>query len=163
MEGIRGFVYSVLVISVSGAVITMFSPENRGVSKYLQFLVSIVVTSVLLFPLCSVVGKLPELTEYDIVFEVEDSDASVYIQTVAEEACENIEKTLTDNLYERFDIMPVRVEVYSNGDAADLLIERISVYYNKENRLLYSDTIIFLEDMFGEECEVDVMYEDTES
>ncbi len=163
MEGIRGFVYSVLVISVSGAVITMFSPEKSGVSKYLQFLVSIVVTSALLFPLCSAVGKLPELSAYDIEFDVEESDASIYIRTVAEQACKNVEKALSEDLYDRFDIMPTSVAVCGNGDAEELLIESISVYYAEEKELLYSDTVNYLKDIFGEECEVNVMYEDTES
>lgn len=159
MEGFRGFVYSILVVSASGAAITMFAPENNGVKKYLHFLVSLVVTSVLLFPLCSVAGKLPDFTKYDIKFDTKGGDASLYAQTVAEQACKNIEDELSDRLFERFDITPTDIEVYSNGDIEEMMIEGVCVYYSKENRLLFSDTVNFIKGIFGGECEVTVMYE----
>ncbi len=162
MEGLRELVYSVLVISVSGAVITMFAPEKSETSRFLHFLVSIAVTSVLLLPLGSVAGKLPELASYDIEFDIKSGDADVFTETVTEQACRNIENELSQGLYERFDVSPLRVEVFSNGEAQALLIESVKVYYGTENSLLYSDTVNYVKKIFGIECEVNVMYEDTE-
>ncbi len=162
MEAVREFVYSVLIVSVSGAIISMFAPENHRVSKYLNFLVSLVVTSVLLLPMSSVVGKLPQLSDFDIEFDTSTRELSVYTDTLLVEICKNIETELTEDLCERFDIKPSRIEVHSNGDVEDLLIVGIDIYYESSNRLLYSDTVKHIKSIMGDECEVKVMYEDTE-
>ena len=161
MEGVCEFVYSVLVVSVSGAAVTMFAPDDNGVSKYIHFLVSIVVTVVLLSPMFSVAGKLPELISGDIVFDIKRDDATSYKETVVDQTCRNIGKELADRLYERFDVGVSEVEVYSNGEVEDLKIESVKIYYSVKNSLLYSDTVNFIKDIFGGECEVYVMYEDT--
>ncbi|MBR4881691.1 MAG: hypothetical protein IKU19_07135 [Clostridia bacterium] len=162
MEGIREFVYSILIVSVSGAVITMFAPENPGISKYLRFLVGIVITFVLLLPVAKVIGELPDLVPYEIEFDLDDRDASVYTETVVERTCKEIGAELSEDLSERFDITPAGIDIISNGDVEALEVVSVAVYYGIENSLLYSDTVKYIEGIFGKECEVAVLYEDTE-
>ncbi len=160
MGGIREFVYSLLIVSVSGSVITMFAPENPRVSKYLNFLISLVITSVLLLPLCNAVVKLPQIKTGDIDFAEGQASMSTYTDTVLEQACENIERELKDTLYQRFDVEPADVKVISNGVPEALEIKEIEVIYDIENGLLYSDTVNYIRSIFDKDCEVRVTCED---
>ncbi len=162
MEAIREFVYSILVISVSGAAITMLAPENSSVSKHLRFLVGIVVTSALLFPISSAIGKLPTLTRADIEFDISNKEITVYTDTISDQVCKDIESELADMLYERFEVKPTNIDVKSNGKADALKIESVSVCYRSENILLYSDTVNYIRSLFGEGCEVSINYENAE-
>lgn len=161
MSQIREFVFSILVISVSGAAVTMFLPENSKTVKYVHFLVGIIVTSVLLMPLGRMKGILPELITKDIEFDIKETEISAYTSALADEAINNIEKSVSDRIYERFDIRPLRVEVDCNYDIENLLINRVDIYFDVKNKLLYSDTVNFTEGIFEGSCEVRVMYEDT--
>lgn len=161
MSGVRDFVYSLLIVSVSCSVVTMIMPENQRVSKYLNFLISIVVTSVLLFPLCNVLGKLPQLNTVDIEVDAGQADLSLYTDAILKEACVKIEDEVRDMLKERFDTEPKDVNVISNNDHQALKVEEITVVYSVNKKLLFSDTVNYIKDIFGADCEVRVVYEDT--
>lgn len=161
MSGVRDFVYSLLIVSVSCSVVTMIMPENPRVSKYLNFLISIVVTSVLLFPLCNALGKLPQLNTVDIEVDAGQADLSLYTDAILKEACVKIEDEVRDMLKERFDTEPEDVNVISNNDHQALKVEEINVVYSVDKKLLFSDTVNYIKDIFGTDCEVMVVYEDT--
>ncbi len=161
MSGVRDFVYSLLIVSVSCSVVTMIMPENPRVSKYLNFLISIVVTSVLLFPLCNALGKLPQLNTVDIEVDSGQADLSLYTDAILKEACVKIEDEVRDMLKERFDTEPEDVNVISNNDHQALKVEEITVVYSVDKKLLFSDTVNYIKDIFGTDCEVRVVYEDT--
>ena len=161
MSGVRDFVYSLLIVSVSCSVVTMIMPENPRVSKYLNFLISIVVTSVLLFPLCNALGKLPQLNTVDIEVDAGQADLSLYTDAILKEACVKIEDEVRDMLKERFDTEPQDVNVISNNDHQALKVEEITVVYSVDKKLLFSDTVNYIKDIFGTDCEVRVVYEDT--
>lgn len=161
MSGVRDFVYSLLIVSVSCSVVTMIMPENPRVSKYLNFLISIVVTSVLLFPLCNALGKLPQLNTVDIEVDAGQADLSLYTDAILKEACVKIEDEVRDMLKERFDTEPEDVNVISNNDHQALKVEEITVVYSVDKKLLFSDTVNYIKDIFGTDCEVRVVYEDT--
>ena len=161
MSGVRDFVYSLLIVSVSCSVVTMIMPENPRVSKYLNFLISIVVTSVLLFPLCNALGKLPQLNTVDIEVDSGQADLSLYTDAILKEACVKIEDEVRDMLKERFDTEPEDVNVISNNDHQALKVEEITVVYSVDKKLLFSDTVNYIKDLFGTDCEVRVVYEDT--
>ena len=161
MSGVRDFVYSLLIVSVSCSVVTMIMPENPRVSKYLNFLISIVVTSVLLFPLCNALSKLPQLNTVDIEVDAGQADLSLYTDAILKEACVKIEDEVRDMLKERFDTEPEDVNVISNNDHQALKVEEITVVYSVDKKLLFSDTVNYIKDLFGTDCEVRVVYEDT--
>lgn len=161
MSGVRDFVYSLLIVSVSCSVVTMIMPENPRVSKYLYFLISLVVTSVLLFPLCNALGKLPQLNTVDIEVDAGQADLSLYTDAILKEACVKIEDEVRDMLKERFDTEPEDVNVISNNDHQALKVEEITVVYSVDKKLLFSDTVNYIKDIFGTDCEVRVVYEDT--
>ena len=160
MIEIREFIFSLLIVSVSGATVTMFLPENTKTAKYLHFLVGIVVTSVLLMPLGRLKYILPELVPIEIQFDIKDTDVSVYTSTVISDTCRRIGNELSDLIVERIGVRPSRIEVYSNRDPENLMVNCVKIYFGEKNKLLYSDAYKYTKEILGADCEVNIMYED---
>ena len=159
MAKISEYIYSLLILSASAAVITMLLPEGSKLTRHMKFLCGIVITSLLLLPLGSVLGELPQLVLGDIDFDVKEGDTAAYSESVIDEACRILQQRITEDLYDRFDTEPLYVTVYTNGDPQNLTVDRVAVCYRKNNKLLFTDTEKYLEDILGSECDVIVSAE----
>ena len=157
MTSIREYIFSLMIISISCAAVNMLTADNSSVSKYVRFLVSLIVTTVLLSPLQSAVGEIPELfiDDIEISFDGDDESVMVYADPVIEEACRQLEEEIIYELENRLSATPARVQLLCNtDDIENIVIEKISVIYPEYNKMLFSDTEKYIEDTMECECEV---------
>ncbi len=157
MAEIREYIYSLLVISLACSAVNILTPDNSSVSKYINLLLGLIVTAVLLYPLQSVLNVLPELCnrEYLITSAYTDTADRVYADRIISVTCDNVEKEVSDMLEKRFSSKPSDVEVICNSeDISNVIIEKITVKYPHVNRLMIYDVKKYVEETLKSECEV---------
>ena len=90
-----GYVLSVLGIVVAGVIIDVIIPSGQ-INKYIKSIYSIFVVAVLLSPLIKIVNGSKKIEFTYTNFEMDQS----LIEYINEQKVENLQKTISQNLYE---------------------------------------------------------------
>lgn len=166
MQEIKEYIFSLMIVSVCCGMVSMLMPDNSRINKYVQFILSLVVTTILLNPIGSLIGIIPELidTEALLSYDEEDIEVSLYADLIIKKTEENIAREVSDMVEARFRVKPVSVTVECTQEGnGDVRVKNIYIIFNRNNRYLYSDTEKYISDMFNGECGVICRYEDDQS
>ncbi|MBE6574557.1 MAG: hypothetical protein E7652_09245 [Ruminococcaceae bacterium] len=157
MQGIREYVFSIMVITISSAALNMLAPEGKSISKYLHFLCALAVCCVILMPINSVFDTLPHIFDIDtesVEAGTEEYDRA-YIDSLISKSIEIIEKDIKDSVEKKLECKVSCVSVeYNADDVSNIRIDRVRIGYKNENKYLFSDTENYVSELCDCECEV---------
>lgn len=157
VQAVKEYVFSIMIVSISCAALNILTPEGSGTSKYVHFIAALVVSTVLLSPIQSLVGVLPDIFDkgYSIPAYAEKNSEYLYTDTIISETIENIKNTLASQLYNRFGYEACDLIIECDtSDSKNVAINEVTVIYEKDNRFLFSDTENYIKELLGCECEV---------
>lgn len=157
MESVRGYIFSLMIVSVCCGVVSILTPDNSSINKYVQFILSLIVTVILLSPISSVLKVFPELIDNGINIDITDDqiEAFDYVDPLITQTLDIISEELKIQIKSKFGVEPEDVLVYCDSDDIEnIIINKALVIYDSENKLLFSDTQRFVSSLIGQECEV---------
>ncbi|MBE6686952.1 MAG: hypothetical protein E7591_06935 [Ruminococcaceae bacterium] len=159
MGRLKEYIFSLMIVSVSCAAVNMLAPDNSKLSKYVHFLVGLVVALAMLLPIQSIVRDMPLLFD-EAVFEDKRSVITSLVdesELIIEESVSIMERELKEQIENRLSkkISNISIE-YDAQDPENVIITKVRVEYDKSNRLLFSDTERYVEELLLCECEVGV-------
>ena len=157
MEKIREYIFSIMIVSLSGAAVNMLAPENSNLSKYVHFLIALVISLVMLSPLYSFIYELPDIFDKEYIQKSEYSISSDLVSenAIIAETIEIMKKEVETAIESRFNCDVKEIEIICNTDDIEkIYITYIKISYEKENKYLFSDTKKYITDLFNCECEV---------
>ena len=157
----REYIISVITVSLTAAVITSLSPDEKRSGKYIKYLSGLVVLAVTIMPLLSASFdfKLPELPE-EYTYN-EDEAAKNYRDKIINQTIEIVKNDIKTVLYTDFHVHGDYVSVEITADRENYSDLR----FNKIIITLYSygswADAASIEEYFKEKylCEVNVVYE----
>lgn len=157
MQKIKEYIFSLMIIAFSCAIIELLSPENKGMSKYLHFTAALVICTVILSPIQSLLGVLPDI--FDIDLEVpalaEYTGPQEYTDIIINESIDKVKAEIKNELVRKFRCEPCEVDVgYDASDVGNIIITGVRIGYEVSNRYLFSDTENYIEEMMKCDCEV---------
>lgn len=162
MNAVKEYIFSLMIISVSCGAVSMLAPEGTRLNNYVRFLISLIITVVLLSPLGSLMGALPELSAGDIKLDLTNNELEAISaeDKIITETCEMIKEEIRTKIENRLSYTPKDIEIECGHDANEsVTIEKITVVYEKNSAFLFSDTEKIISELFMNECEVLCRYE----
>ncbi len=163
MQAVKEYIFSLMIISVSCGAVSMLAPEGSQLKNYIKFLISLIITVVILSPLSSLMGILPELTAVDINIDFFNKDIKTIssVDKIVEETCNLLKEEVKDEIGRKLSVAPIDIEFQCTyGEDEKVIIEKIIVIYDTNNSFLFSDTEKLISELFMKECEVICRYED---
>ena len=157
MQAVKEYIFSLMIVSVCCGVAGMLVPDNSSVNRYVQFIISLIVTVMILTPVSSVIGVLPELIDMggELSLFAEDVETMSHADRIIAETVENISLEVREKLIDKFSVEPADIEIEcDSSDIENVKIDKITVIYRDNNKFLMSDTIKYISELFYDECEV---------
>ncbi len=157
MEALKGYCYSLIVITVCTTVVMLIAPEKSGLMKYVKWIAALSVTATLIIPLRNIGGeiKIDLDSEYATTAREQKSGRELILSALSDEIADSVENIL----YERFELVCKSVKVEINSDETEnVSIEKITVYVPTKSRFLISDIRTYLKELYL--CEIEVRSSD---
>lgn len=157
MDGLKSYIFSIMIVSVTAAAINILAPEKGDIPKYMQFLLAIIISCVILLPVSSLLVTLPDIFNIEYTKELSCFDENeLYPNKLVSETICIIENNISSEISKKFNTTPLLVNISCNTEDIDnIIIERIKIIFDKENKLMFSDIKKYIENIF--ECEVIVV------
>ena len=127
----REYIFSIIGASLIAAVITLFLPEGKDISKYVKLLVSLAVICVIVNPFENASGGLT-ISEWfsALIPNVEESAAQdKYYGVLTDIGERELEKRLEDLICEKFSIGAddIEITVEAHEENGTLTLDRVAV------------------------------------
>lgn len=162
---VREYIFSLMIVSACCGIVSILAPDNTSLNKYVHFLISLIVTVILLSPIDSVLGLIPELMDSSINIEIanDENDSYDYTEALIKETCDNISEEIKLQIRNKFNVEPNEVVVCCDtDDIENITVNKIDITYSSDNELLFRDTVKYVVDLMGDDCEVRCTYENSE-
>ena len=157
MQTVKEYIFSLMIIAFSCAIVEILAPEDKGISRYLHFTAALVITVVLLSPVQSILGVLPDILElkYDLPVFAEINASDEYTDAVITESINKIKEEINAEVMRKFNCEAVEIMIeYDASDIENIVISKVLIGYDVSNRYLYSDTENYIEELMKCDCEV---------
>lgn len=126
----REYIFSIIGASVIAAVVTLFLPEGKEISKYVKLLVSLAVICVIVNPFGNSAGRL-EISEWfsSLIPEQSEDGEEKYYGVLTEIGERELEKKLCALVCEKFSIAEGDIEITAEAHEENgvLTLDRIAV------------------------------------
>ena len=126
----REYIFSIIGASLIAAVITLFLPEGREISKYVKLLVSLAVICVIANPFGNSSGKL-EISEFfsSLIPEQSVGGEEKYYGVLTDIGERELEKKLQTLICEKFSISAddIEITVEAHEENGVLTLDRVAV------------------------------------
>lgn len=165
MQVIKEYIFSLMIISIGCGAVSMLAPEGTKLKGYIKFLISLIITVIILSPLSSLMDILPEIVEDNIKLDFSKGELEALSgnELIVTETCSLLKKEIGAELKRKLSVEPENIEIdcVINEDQ-NVVIDKVEIIYDKENGLLFSDTEKLISKLFMDECEVICRYEGDE-
>ena len=158
MNGIKSFIFNLLVIALSCSAVNFLAPDNTKLSKYIQYVFALIITVILLSPLSSLFNTLPGI--YEKIDEYANSpvyadSAEIFSSNIKSTALKVLEENTAKEIESRFSVKPEGVSIEATEtENTEIIPEKVIVTFDKYNALLFSDVEKHLSGTLLCECEV---------
>ncbi len=160
MEALKQYIYSLMVISVVGGVVTALTPSGKSeINKYVRFAVSVAAVFAMLAPFIGKTFSELDLDAWQIASgETQQTADSVLPEKVLEEAKKRAEQNIQLVLQTKFSISEDGAGVFLILDTEDMQavkIVRVEVsLYDARHNISRDKIKEYLEETLYCECEV---------